>query len=230
MQRGLGKIRRRDGCLSNRNLYPAGAGGGLRFDPKLAVPNQDQQAPFCPGIFHRDSHELLDQLGKNHLTRNRLRRFHDSLDVQLPDRRANRGRRGGSSFLAQARIPFVELLYFSVGAPTVIAVPRVAEMGVAGRFQTLRQAVLRRQFVGEALVLNEAVLARQMDRLLIQTQCVGVPFFDAGDLGQNQRVLVGESRWVVFGPLAQLFLVRRQEFAPRLLLIGPRGFIERRHR
>ena len=69
-----------------------------------------------------------------------------------------------------------------------------------------------------------------MDSLLVQTQGVGVPLFDAGDLGQNQRVLVGESRWVVFGPLAQLFPVRPQEFAPRLLVIGRRGLIERRHR
>ena len=117
-----------------------------------------------------------------------------------------------------------------MGAPTVIAVPRVAEMGVAGRFQTLRQVVLRREFMGKALVLNEAVLARQMDSLFVKTQCVGVSLFDAGDLGQNQRVLVGESRRVIFGPLAELFLVFSQEFAPCLLLIGRRGLIERRHR
>ena len=68
MQRGLREVRRRHGCLSNRNLDPARAGGGLRFDPRLAAPNQDQQAPLGPGILHRDSHQLLDQLGKDHLT------------------------------------------------------------------------------------------------------------------------------------------------------------------
>ena len=52
MQRGLRKIRRRDGCLSNRNLDPARAGGGLRFDARLAAPNQDQQAPLGPGMFN----------------------------------------------------------------------------------------------------------------------------------------------------------------------------------
>jgi hypothetical protein len=110
MQRGLGEIRRRNGCLSNDNLDPARASGSLRFDPRLAAPKQDQQTPLGPGILHRDSHELLDQPGKDHLTRKCLRSFHYSLDVQLPDWRANRGRRGGSSSLAQARVAFVELL------------------------------------------------------------------------------------------------------------------------
>ena len=42
--------------------------------------------------------------------------------------------------------------------------------------------------------------------------------------------LSAKRRWIVFGPLAQLFPVRRQEFAPRLLLIGRRGLVKRRHR
>ena len=55
MQRGLGEIRRRDGYLSNGHLDPARASGSLGFDPRLAVPNQDQQTPLGPGILHRDS-------------------------------------------------------------------------------------------------------------------------------------------------------------------------------
>src|SRR5580698_6644046 len=121
MQRGLGEIRRRDYCLQNLDLDPGGASGSLCFDPRLATLKEDQQAPLGPGTFHSDSEETLDQPGKDHLTRNRLRRFHDGLDVQLPDWRVNRGRRGESSSLAQARVPFVELPYFSVGAPTVVA-------------------------------------------------------------------------------------------------------------
>src|SRR5271163_416616 len=103
-------------------------------------------------------------------------------------------------------------------------------MGVASRFEIARQAVLRRQFVGEAFVLNEAVLARQMNGLLVESLGVDVSLFDAGDLGQDQRVLVAEGGRVAFGPFAELFLVFSQGFAPRLLLIGRRGFIERRQR
>ena len=74
------------------------------------------------------------------------------------------------------------------------------------------------------------MLAGRANGLLVKAHGIGVSPFDAGDLGRHQRVLVGERRRIVFGPLAQLFPVRRQEFAPRLLLIGRRGFIERRHR
>ena len=69
MQRGLGEIRRRDGCLSNGDLDPARSGGGLRFDARLAVPNQDQQAPLGPGMFNGGAHESVDQLFVLDLTR-----------------------------------------------------------------------------------------------------------------------------------------------------------------
>jgi len=95
MQRRLRKVRWRDGFLPNDNLDLARASGSFRFDPRLASPKptlkKDQQAPLGPGILHRDSQEFLDQLGKNHLTRNRLRCFRYSFNVQLPGRRPNRG-------------------------------------------------------------------------------------------------------------------------------------------
>ncbi len=124
----------------------------------------------------------------------------------------------------------VELLHLAVRTPAVVAVPRVAKMGVARRFQTVRQAVLRRQFVGQPLVLNEAVLTRQMDCLLVKLQGIGVSLIEAGDLSRHQSVLVAEGRWIVVGPLAQLLPVRRQEFAPPGLLVGGCILIERRHR
>src|SRR5580704_13296288 len=125
MQNGLRQAERLNGCLPDFDLNLTRASGSLRLDPRLAPPNEDQQAPLGPGVLHGDAHELLGQPGKDHLTRKCLRRFHDSLDVQLPNRR-NRSRGCGSSFLAQARIALVELLYLTVGAPTVIAVARGA--------------------------------------------------------------------------------------------------------
>jgi hypothetical protein len=70
------------------------------------------------------------------------------------------------------------------------------------------------------------VLTRQVDSLLVQTHGVGVSLFEAGDLGQDQRVFVGESWWIVFGPLAQLFPMRSQEFAPSSLPVA-KAFSER---
>ena len=44
-----------------------------------------------PRMLDRDSHERLDQPGENDLARERLRGLDDGLDVQLFDRRADRG-------------------------------------------------------------------------------------------------------------------------------------------
>src|SRR5260370_1935658 len=111
MQRGLGEIGRCDGRLSNGNLDPARASGSLGFDSRLAAPKEDEQTSLGPCILHRDSYQLLDQLGKDHLTRKCLRSFDYSLDIQLRDRLASRGRIGKSSFLAQARVTVVQVLY-----------------------------------------------------------------------------------------------------------------------
>jgi hypothetical protein len=65
------------------------------------------------------------------------------------------------------------------------------------------------------------------DCLFVQTHRLDVPPFEARDLSRNQGVLVGESRRIVFGPLAQLLPVRREQVAPRSLLVG-RGVLEQR--
>src|SRR5260370_20450315 len=69
MKRGLGKIIRSDGCLSNGDLDPAVAGRGLRLDLRLIAPEKDEQTPLSPCVLNRDSHELLDQLRQDNLAR-----------------------------------------------------------------------------------------------------------------------------------------------------------------
>jgi hypothetical protein len=76
-----------------------------------------------------------------------------------------------------------------------------------------------REFVGYSLVLHETLLAGRLNGVLVPTHCICVPPFEARDLGQYQRVLVGESRWIVVGPFAQFLPVRRQEVAPPALLV-----------
>jgi len=67
MQRGLREVRRRDGCLPNRNFDPARSTDSLRFNPRLAAlratPKEDEQTPPGPGILYRESHQPLDQTG-----------------------------------------------------------------------------------------------------------------------------------------------------------------------
>ena len=67
MKRGLGQVRRCNGCLSNGNLGSAVAGGGLRLDLRLVAPEKDKQTPFGPSMLHRYLHEFLDQLGEDNL-------------------------------------------------------------------------------------------------------------------------------------------------------------------
>ena len=116
--------------------------------------------------------------------------------------------------LAQVRMELLELPDLALGAPAEIAVPCVPQIGVGNRLEAARRIEPRGHLMGQRLVLHEAVLTGRLNGLLVQTHGVGVPPFEAGDLGRHQCVFVAESRWIDFGPLAQLFLVRRQEVAP----------------
>src|SRR5882757_5790733 len=82
----------------------------------------------------------------------------------------------------------------------------------------------------QAFVLDEAMPASRLYGLLIKAFGVQFSALQARNLGTDQRVLVGESRWINFGPLVQLFLVRRQEFAPPLLFAARRALVACRHR
>ena len=123
-----------------------------------------------------------------------------------------------------------ELPHLAERAPAKIAAPRLPQTGVGDRTEAARREKPRGQFVGHALVLDKAMLASGPDGLFVQTHRIGVPFLDARKLGRHQCVLVGKRRWIIFGPLAQLLPVRRQEFAPGILLVGRRLVIERRYR
>ena len=72
---------RGDRCLSNGNLDPGRASGSLRFDSGFAAAKRMSRPRPGPGMFHRDSQELLDQPGKDHLARKCLRRCFSPLAV-----------------------------------------------------------------------------------------------------------------------------------------------------
>src|SRR5260221_7557716 len=218
MELGFGKSGGRHCRLSLRDLYPAAAGRRLRLDPQLVAAEKDQQAPLGPRMLDRDPHERLDELAEFDLARNHLRGLDYRPDVQLPDGRADRrDRRRPSRFLAQPRVALVELPQLAERAPAVVAVPRVAEIGVADRLDAVRRVEARGHLMGQRLVLHEAVLACRLNGLLVKTHGIGVSPFEAGNLGRHQGVLVGEKWWGVFGPLTQLLMVRRQEGAPPAL-------------
>ncbi len=179
-------------------------------------------------MLNRDHHECFDQVFEDNLTRHGLRSLDRRLDVQLREGRANgRGARGRGPFFLQVRVAFVKLPDLAERAPPEVAVPGFPHIEVRELLEASRGIELRGQLMGKPLVLHETVLPSRLNRLLVKALGVEIAPFDAGDLSRHQRMLIGECGRTVFGPLAQLFPMRRQEIAPRhLLVLG--GFLTER--
>src|SRR6202171_4087522 len=114
----------------------------------------------------------------------------------------------------------IHLTDLAVGTPLRKAAACGFQMGAASGCRAVGKIKSRSKLVGEPLILDEAILASRLNGLFVQTHGIGVSSFKARDLGRHQCVLVAEGRWIVVGPLAQLFKVRRQEVAPLALLVG----------
>jgi hypothetical protein len=74
----------------------------------------------------------------------------------------------------------------------------------------MRQAVPRGQFVGQPRVLDEAVLARRLDRPFVQAPGFHIPALDARELCRNQLGAVLEVLGTVFRPCLQQLAVSRE--------------------
>ncbi len=164
-------------------------------------------------------HESLDELAEFNLARHRLRSLDNCPDIQLLDGRAEGGGGRRCRFLAQLRVQLLKLPHLAQRAPAEIAVPCVPQIGVGNRLEAARRVEPRSHLMGQALVLYKTIPASRLNGLLVQAHCIGLSPFEAGDLGQDECVLVGESRWIVVGPFVQALPVHRQEVAPHTLLI-----------
>src|SRR5580698_5009816 len=179
------------------------ASASMRSSPSRIRINKPRSAPALSAAIH----QFLDQRGKSHLTRNRLRRFHGGLDVQLLDPRVNCARGGGSSYFAQARVPFVELPYFSVGAPTVVAVPGIPEIGVGECLEAARRVKARSDLISERLVIDKAVRTGRTDGVFVQLNGIESSSFDARNLRPYQCGAVFEIFRAKFRTYCELFRV-----------------------
>src|SRR5882672_9833887 len=124
---------------------------------------------------------VLIRLPRTH----RLRSFDYRPDIQLFDGRAE-GCGGRRRFQVQPRVTLVELPHFAERAPPKIAVPRVSQIGVGDGLKAARRVEARGQLMGQALVLDEAVLARRVDGLFVEALGVQFPLFQTRELGANQ--------------------------------------------
>src|SRR6202022_5143199 len=85
-----------------------------------------------------------------------------------------------------------------------------------------------RKLVGDALVLDETVLPRRMDRLLVEAHRVEIAAFESRDLGAHQRRPRLERLRAVFCPSLELFGMGGERLEMRLSLFGLRSLAGRR--
>ena len=82
--------------------------------------------------------------------------------------------------------------------------------------------------MGQALVLDEAVLARQADGALVEAHRVQIASFEARCLGANQRRAIAEVLRAVVSPYFELALVSGQGFQMLPARVGQCGIAEGR--
>jgi hypothetical protein len=163
-------------------------------------------------------HQGLHELPQHDLAGYGLRSLDHRPEVELLKGRANRGGgRGRRSFLVQVRVVLIELPYLAERTPTEIAIAGVSKIRVCARLKAAGEIELRSEFVRNALVLSEAVLARRSDGLFIQTLGVQFPAFDAGDLGADQRRVIPEILGAILRPEIDLLVVSGE----CLQILGP---------
>src|ERR1700757_2154741 len=104
------------------------------------------------------------------------------------DRRLNLPRRSGRDpFGPEVWVHLVELPHFSIGSPAQIVVSGVLEVGMGIGLEATSSVEARGHFVGERLVVDQAVVTGRSDGLVIETLSIELPPVKSGDLRADQR-------------------------------------------
>jgi len=97
-------------------------------------------------------------------------------DIQPLDGGPNgSGARCRDRCVAEMRMKLFELPHLAVGSPTKIAAPCLPQIRVGDCIEAARRVKARGQLMGQALVLDEAVLARRVDGLFVEALRVQFP-------------------------------------------------------
>ena len=154
---------------------------------RRAVAHEDETAPAGAPLLEDDLEQRADELLDLHLAGDGLGRLHHREQVELLRARAAKVAVGaGCAPLDELRVESLELLHLAVCSPAHIAGPRLAEVELGELLVSSRAVEFRRQLVGEGLVLDEAVIARRADGLLVEALGVELPAFDACDLSADE--------------------------------------------
>ncbi len=115
----------------------------------------------------------------------------------------------------------------SVGAPMAVAGPGIAQVGPRDFLQPARRVKLRREFVGDRLIVNEAVRVGRADRRFVEVFRIEHPALNPRDLRAHQGGSVFKIGGAMLGPYLELLIVFDQGIQMPLLLFGrsriPRG-------
>src|SRR5712671_162467 len=109
------------------------------------------------------------------------------------------------------RVQLVELSHFGVGSPSLVAVPSFSEVEIRECFEAPRRMEPRGQLIRQSFVLEEALLARGPNGLLIQAFGLQFPAFQASNLRANQR-----------GPVCEIFRTVLRPEREALVMLGQR--------
>src|ERR1700726_202743 len=191
----------------------AAAGGGFPRDLWLVALEQDKQATPGTGMFDCDPHQRLDELTQEDLAGYRLCGLEHRSDIQPLDGRAN-GSTGRCRHrcVAKMRMKLFELPHLAERSPVKIAAPRLPQIRAGERIEAARRVEPRGYLMGQALVLDEALLAGRADGLFVEALGVQFPRFQTREFGANQCRPVCERCRTIVCPDRYLLKMRYQRF------------------
>src|SRR5580704_2895079 len=118
------------------------------------------------------------------------------------------------------RVARVELIHLSLRAPLRVAGPGISHISIGPSCQTARPVKIRREFVGEALIVNKTVRACRSDGLFVEVFGFERPAFNPRDLRMDEGGAVFEICGAMLGPHFELPGVSRQGNEMALLVVG----------
>ncbi len=164
---------------------------------------EHEGAALRPGVLQEQLHQPADDAPRGALARERLRRAHRGVHVELRAHGGVRRRRGGHEGRAlglvrvrppRGRVARAQVGDHGEGAPAGMRIQRLVqvhrpEVALAGL-----QAQLGRELRRQGLDVQKAVLAGELDGLVVPGHRLVDPAADAGLLGLHDAQLVQEVR------------------------------------
>src|ERR1700730_9016381 len=101
-----------------------------------------------------------------------------------------------------------ELPHLAIGSPKQIAVAGVLQIHSGNFLEATRRIEAGGEFIGNLLIVNEAVGAGRADGLFVEAHRVNIAAVDASNLGADQRGAVLEIVGAIRRPELELLVMR----------------------